>query len=75
MNLMDTTSERKARKVVRHRLTTNFASAWAQLPKLQRQRALSQNCGQIMKKNTTFHLSQLLNNPPNLNFAQHFPFQ
>ena len=55
-------------------VTANFASARAQLSKLERQRVLPPNCGQIMKKTTTVHLSQLHDNPPNFSFAQHFLF-
>ena len=53
-------------------VTANFASARAQLSKLERQRVVPPNCGQIMKKKKTVHLSQVPNSPPNLNFAQHF---
>ena len=44
-------------------ITANFASAQAQLAKLEHQRVLPPNCGQIMKKTTTVHLSQLPNSP------------
>ena len=56
-------------------VTANFASARAQLSKLERQRVVPPNCGQIMKKKKTVHLSQVPNSPPNLNFARHFLFQ
>ena len=65
---------RTSRKLENSFATANFASARAQLSKLERQRVLPPNCGQIMKK-TTVHLSQLPNSLPNLNFAQHFLFQ
>ena len=35
-------------------VTANFASAWAQLSQLERQRVLPPNCGQIMKKQQLF---------------------
>ena len=44
-------------------VTANFASARAQLSKLEHQRVLPPNCGPIMKKTTTVHLSQLPNSP------------
>ena len=56
-------------------LSRNLASARAQLSKLEPQRVLPPNCGQIMKKTTPVHLSQLPDNPPNFSFAQHFLFQ
>ena len=56
-------------------VTANLVSARAQLSKLEHQRVLPPNCGQIMKKTTPVHLSQLPDNPPNFSFAQHFLFQ
>ena len=56
-------------------VTANLASARAQLSKLEHQRVLPPNCGQIMKKTTPVHLSQLPDNPSNFSFAQHFLFQ
>ena len=52
-------------------VTANFASARAQLSKLERQRALLQNCGQIMNKKQLFIYNtwtkiQLRSDPVNL---------
>ena len=55
---------RSSRKLENSFVTANLASARAQLSKLEHQRVLPPNCGQIMKKTTPVHLSQLLDNPP-----------
>ena len=62
--------QRASAKLENSFVTANFASAWAQLSKLERQRALLQNCGQIINKQQLFIFPNSLTihqTPPLLN--------
>ena len=67
----DTTSERKARKLVRH---SQFCERLSPAVKARAPTSSTTKLWSNHEKTTTVHLSQLPNNPPSLNFAQHFPF-
>ena len=72
VNISDTTSKPKARKLVRH---SQFGERSSPAVKARAPTSSTSKLWSNHEKKKTVHLSQLPNNPPNLNFAQHFLFQ
>ena len=68
----DTTSERKARKLGRH---SQFCERSSPAVKARAPTSTTTKLWSNHEQTTTFHLSQLLNNPSNPTFVQHFLFQ
>ena len=65
---------RASAKLENSLVTANFASAWAQLSKLERQRVLTPNCGQTMKKKKRFIFPNSLSIHQNLTLHNTFYF-
>ena len=70
--ISDTTSERKARKLVCH---SQFCERSSPAVKARAPTSSTTKLWSNHEQTTTFHLSQLFNNPSNPTFAQHFLFQ